>query len=126
MVFGSMPGSLAAIATRKVKWDKRYQEKYGITTRAAEDLPAPVLARLDKLSRRIYRALGLSGYARMDFRVKPDGTVYVLEANANPNLEAAEDLAESARAAGMSYDELLEKIMALGLSYRAEWRNFYG
>ena len=126
MVFGSMPGSLAAIATRKVKWDKRYQEKYGITTRAAEDLPAPVLAALDKLSRRIYRALGLSGYARMDFRVKADGTVYVLEANANPNLEAAEDLAESARAAGMPYEELLEKIMTLGLSYQAEWRNFYG
>jgi D-alanine-D-alanine ligase len=126
MVFGSMPASLASIATRKVKWDKRYQEKYGITTRAAEDLPAPVLASLDKMSRRIYRALGLSGYARMDFRVKADGTVSVLEANANPNLEAAEDLAESARAAGIPYDELLERIIALGLSYRAEWRNFYG
>ncbi len=126
MVFGSMPDSLAAIATRKVKWDKRYQQKYGITTRAAEDLPAPVLARLDKLSRRIYRALGLSGYARMDFRVKEDGTVYVLEANANPNLEAAEDLAESARAAGIPYEELLEKVIALGMSYRAEWRAFYG
>jgi D-alanine-D-alanine ligase len=62
----------------------------------------------------------------MDFRVKADGTVYVLEANANPNLEAAEDLAESARAAGIPYDELLEKIIALGLAYRAEWRNFYG
>jgi D-alanine-D-alanine ligase len=126
MVFGSMPDSLAAIATRKVKWDKRYQAKYGITTRAAEDLPAAVLATLDKLSRRIYRTLGLSGYARMDFRVKPDGQVYVLEANANPNLEAAEDFAESARAAGVGYDELLEKIMALGSSYRAEWRAFYG
>ena len=41
MVFGSMPDSLAAIATRKVKWDKRYQAKYGITTRAAQDLPPP-------------------------------------------------------------------------------------
>ncbi len=40
MVFGSMPDSLAAIATRKVKWDKRYQAKYGITTHAADDLPA--------------------------------------------------------------------------------------
>jgi len=126
MVFGSMPETQAAIATRKVKWDKRYQEKYGITTRAAEDLPPAVLASLDKLSRRIYRALGLSGYARMDFRVRPDGTVYVLEANANPNLERSEDLAESARAAGLPYEELLEKIMTLGLSYRAEWRNFYG
>ena len=126
MVFGSMPESLPAIATRKVKWDKRYQAKYGITTRAAEDLPPAVLTTLDKLSRRIYRALGLSGYARMDFRVRPDGQVYVLEANANPNLEAAEDFAESARAAGVSYDELLEKIMGLGSSYRAEWRAFYG
>jgi D-alanine-D-alanine ligase len=126
MVFGSLPESLAAIATRKVKWDKRYQEKYGITTRAAQELPPAVVARLDKLSRRIYRALGLSGYARMDFRVTAAGEVYVLEANANPNLEAAEDFAESARAAGMPYNELLEKLMALGLSYRAEWRVFYG
>jgi D-alanine-D-alanine ligase len=124
MVFGSMPES--AIATRKVKWDKRYQSKYGITTRAAEDLPPAVVTRLDKLSRRIYRALGLSGCARMDFRVTADGQVYVLEANANPNLEAEEDFAESARAAGVPYDELLDRLMALGLSYRAEWRASYG
>jgi len=126
MVFGSMPDSLAAIATRKVKWDKRYQKKYDITTRSAEELPAALVARLDKLSRRIYRALGLSGYARMDFRVTPGGEIYVLEANANPNLEAAEDFAESARAAGISYPELLERLMGLGLSYRAEWRATYG
>jgi D-alanine-D-alanine ligase len=126
MVFGSMPSSLAAIATRKVKWDKRYQQRYGITTHAAVDLPPQVLASLDRLSRRIYRALGLSGYARMDFRVTPEGQVYVLEANANPNLEAAEDFAESARAAGTPYPQLLERLMDLGLKYRAQWRATYG
>jgi D-alanine-D-alanine ligase len=126
MVFGSMPDSLAAIATRKVKWDKRYQAKYGITTHAAEDLPPAVLTVLDRLSRRIYRALGLSGYARMDFRVNAEGQVYVLEANANPNLEAAEDFAESARTAGTPYGELLERLMDLGLKYRAQWRATYG
>lgn len=126
MVFGSMPDSLPAIATRKVKWDKRYQSRYGITTRAAEDLPAAVVARLDKLSRRIYRALGLSGYARMDFRVTPEGNVYVLEANANPNLEAEEDFAESARASGITYEDLLGRLIQLGLSYKAEWRASYG
>src|SRR5437016_13124796 len=126
MVFGSMPDSLAAIATRKVKWDKRYQAKYGIITRAAEDLPAPVLAHLDQLSRRIYRALGMSGYARMDFRVTPQGQVYVLEANANPNLDAAADFAEAARAGGLGYGELLERLMDLGLKYRAQWRATYG
>jgi D-alanine-D-alanine ligase len=126
MVFGSMPSTLASIATRKVKWDKRYQERYGITTRAALDLPPALLTSLDRLSRRIYRALGLSGYARMDFRVTSAGNVYVLEANANPNLEAAEDFAESARAAGVEYAELLERLIGLGLSYRAEWRATYG
>jgi D-alanine-D-alanine ligase len=126
MVFGSMPDSLAAIATRKVKWDKRYQAKYGITTHAAADLPPAVLTALDRLSRRIYRALGMSGYARMDFRVTPQGQVYVLEANANPNLETAEDFAESARAAGTPYGELLERLMDLGLKYRAQWRASYG
>ena len=126
MVFGSMPETLAAIATRKVKWDKRYQQRYGITTRAAADLPPAALAQLDRLSRRIYRALGLSGSARMDFRCTPAGNLYVLEANANPNLEAAEDFAESARAAGVDYSELLERLITLGLSYRAEWRSTYG
>ena len=126
MVFGSMPNTLAAIATRKVKWDKRYQQRYGITTRAAADLVPALQARLDRLSRRIYRALGLSGYARMDFRVTSAGNIYVLEANANPNLEAAEDFAESARAHGIEYPELLERLMLLGLTYRAEWRSTYG
>jgi D-alanine-D-alanine ligase len=126
MVFGSMPESLAGIATRKVKWDKRYQAKYGITTHAAQDLPPQVLTALDRLSRRIYRALGMSGYARMDFRVTKEGQVYVLEANANPNLETAEDFAESARANGVAYPELLERLMDLGLKYRAQWRASYG
>jgi D-alanine-D-alanine ligase len=126
MVFGSMPNTLAAIATRKVKWDKRYQQRYGITTRAAADLPPALQTSLDRLSRRIYRVLGLSGYARMDFRVTAAGNIYVLEANANPNLEAAEDFAESARAQGMEYPELLERLMLLGLTYRAEWRSTYG
>jgi D-alanine-D-alanine ligase len=126
MVFGSMPNTLASIATRKVKWDKRYQQRYGITTRAAADLPPALQTSLDRLSRRIYRALGLSGYARMDFRVTGAGNIYVLEANANPNLEAAEDFAESARAQGMQYPELLERLMLLGLTYRAEWRSTYG
>ncbi len=125
MIFGTMPANLSAIATRKVKWDRRYQEKYGITTRAAGELPKEVLARIDVLSRRIYRSLGISGYARMDFRLTADGRLYVLEANANPNLAQEEDLAQSALAAGISYPDLLERIMTLGLAYQAEWRTFY-
>jgi len=119
--FGTLPEVMAGIATRKVKWDRRYQEKHGIMTGPAEDLPEGMESYLAKLSKRIYRALYLSGYARMDFRMRPDGSVFVLEANANPNIARVEDFTESARAAGIEYRALLEQIMRLGLSYQAPW-----
>ena len=122
MTFGSLPESLPAIATRKVKWDRRYQEKYGITTAAAAELPEGTMARLEQLSKRIFRALHLTGYARMDFRLRGDGTLYVLEANANPNISMAEDFAQSALTAGMRYRDVLNRILQLGTAYPAAWR----
>jgi D-alanine-D-alanine ligase len=122
MTFGSLPQGHPTIATRKVKWDRNYQRKYGITTAAAEDLPAEVLGRLEQLSRRIFRALHLTGYARMDFRLRADGSLYVLEANANPNLSAAEDFAQSALTAGIPYPNVLKRILKLGADYPAAWR----
>jgi D-alanine-D-alanine ligase len=125
MHFGTMGDNQSTIATRKVKWDRKYQQKYGISTAAAQELSPALEAQLDRLSRRIYRALRLSGYARMDFRVRPDGAVFALEANANPNISREEDFAQSARAAGCDYEELLNRILSLGLSYPVEWRTLY-
>jgi D-alanine-D-alanine ligase len=122
MDFGTLPDVMAGIATRKVKWDRRYQKKHGIRTGAAANLPEGAGAYLDKLSKRIYRALYLSGYARMDFRMRPDGSMFVLEANANPNISHKEDFAESAHAVGMDYSALLEQIIRLGCNYEAAWR----
>lgn len=122
MTFGSLPENLPAIATRKVKWDRRYQQKYGITTAAAANLPEGVVARLEQLSKRIFRALHLTGYARMDFRLREDGSLFVLEANANPNLSADEDFSQSALTAGIPYVDVLTRIMQLGKNYPAAWR----
>ncbi len=122
MDFGTLPDVMANIATRKVKWDRRYQSKHGIRTGAADNLPDGCAAYLDKLSKRIYRALYLSGYARMDFRMRADGSVFVLEANANPNISHKEDFADSAQAAGVEYSAVLEQIIRLGRNYQAAWR----
>jgi D-alanine-D-alanine ligase len=120
--FGSLPEGQAPIATRKVKWDRRYQKRHGIETGPAKDLSDPVLAQLGRLTKRIYRALHLTGYARMDFRMRADGQIFVLEANANPNLAAEEDFARSAASGGIDYDELLGRLLSLGLGYQAAWR----
>jgi D-alanine-D-alanine ligase len=64
----------------------------------------------------------MTGYARIDFRVRADGTPLVLEANANPNLEREEDFADAALHDGIAYPELLKRLIALGRAYRAAWR----
>lgn len=122
MVFRKMPEHLPHIATARVKWDLAYQKKYGIITRAARDLEPAVCERISKLCKRVYRALSLSGYARMDLRLAEDGRVHVLEANPNPNLSYGEDFAESAEQVGISYEALLRRIVNLGLCYQAPWK----
>jgi D-alanine-D-alanine ligase len=122
MDFGTLSDVMAGIATRKVKWDLKYQKKHGIRTAKAEGLTEAAQESLGRLSKRIYRALHMSGYARMDFRMKPDGSVYALEANCNPNLADGEDFAESAAKGGISYEALLHRLISFGLSYQAEWR----
>ncbi len=124
LTFGSMQKSSIGIATRKVKWDRAYQERHGIATDPAQELPDGVEQLLGRLVRRIYRALHMSGYARMDFRLRADGALFVLEANANPNLEEYEDFGRAAVHAGIEYTQLLERIMSLGMAYQAEWRDY--
>ena len=119
--FGALP-DVMSIATRKVKWDRKYQQKHGIGTGPAENLPEGLRSRMARLARRIYRTLNLSGYARIDLRVTPEGQLFVLEANANPNLAQTEDFATSAQSSGVDYERTLERIMSCGLGYQAAWR----
>jgi D-alanine-D-alanine ligase len=121
-IFGELKAGRAAIATRKAKWDRAYQARHGITSDKAADLPPGLAERLDRFARRVYRALHMTGYARIDFRVRADGTPFVLEANANPNLEQAEDFADAALHDGIPYPGLLNRIISLGRAYRAEWK----
>ena len=59
----------------------------------------------------------LSGYARIDLRLREDGEPCVIEANPNPQLSADEDFAHSAKAAGIEYPALVQRIVELGLRF---------
>ena len=72
---------------------------------------------LSRLSKRIYRLLGLSGCARLDYRLSESGTFFLLEANPNPQIARNEDFAQSAAHAGLNYEALLQKLLTLGLGY---------
>jgi D-alanine-D-alanine ligase len=117
LIFENAPPEMTVVATEQAKWNLAYQKRWGVTTREADDLSKERQVEFSKLSERIYRVLGLTGYARMDYRLTPQGELYLLEANPNPNIAREEDFALSARAAGIQYDDLLQKVLTLGLRY---------
>jgi len=106
------------IATERVKWSRKYQDKYGITSEKAKNLPAGKPEQIQHLAKRVYRALGLSGYARIDLRMDGEGGLYVLEANPNPQVARNEDFADSAESAEYRYEELLQELLNAGLRWR--------
>jgi len=120
MQFTKMPNGVHHIATERVKWSVKYQEKHGIQTNELKDVPEDQRQRIQHLCRRVYRALELSGYARIDLRMDKNGKAYVLEANPNPQIARGEDFAESAKRAGLTYEALLQQIVMLGLQWRPE------
>jgi D-alanine-D-alanine ligase len=122
MLFTKMPDDVARIATAKVKWDSEYQKRHGIKTAAANNLPEGVAERMARICKRVYRALNMSGYARMDMRMNQDGRIFVLEANANPNIEYGDDFAESVAHSGTNYEALIQRILNLGMAYQAPWQ----
>ena len=90
-----------------------YECKY--TAGMAEELfPAPlepeVRDETQRLSMLAYRALKLSGCARVDFRLHPDGGLYCLEANTLPGMTATSLVPQAALAAGIGFPELCERI----------------
>src|SRR6185312_2252959 len=101
--------------TEKAKHDLDYQERVGIVDGPAKDLTPEVSDRVQRTAKRIYRTLGLDGYARIDFRLSADGTPYFIEANPNPEIAKSQEFATAAQHDGLDYPALLQRILALGI-----------
>jgi D-alanine-D-alanine ligase len=107
------PGAVE-IAKELVKHHLSYQNKHGKTVGEAA-LDTDVRARLMSMAKRIYRNLSLDGYARLDFRLRADGTAFFIEANPNPEIARKEEFAQSALKAGIKYERLIDMILKLGV-----------
>ncbi len=103
------------IATYRAKWDDAYRKKWGITNECAGPIAEPVAAKIHDICKKAYQVLNLDGYARFDMRLTNDGEVYIIEANANPELARGEDFAASAEKDGILYEQLIEKLLHLAL-----------
>jgi D-alanine-D-alanine ligase len=81
------------------------------------DLPDGLTERAQELAVRTYRLLGCSAFARVDLMLDAAGDLSVLEANPIPGLTETSLLPQAAEAAGVSFDELVGRILELALEH---------
>ena len=119
-VLGDMPLPVGEIVSKHELFD--YVTKY-TPGMSEETFPAKVdtlLARqLQEYAVMAHRALKLSGYSRIDFRVSPEGDIFCLEANSLPGMTRTSLFPQAAQAAGIPFPELCERIASLARNKRA-------
>ena len=109
--FTGFPDGQPRILDSRAKWNEASKEYKG-TRSVIADIPDELRARLQKVSIDAYRALRVRDYGRVDLRLTETGDIYVLEVNASCYLEEESELAMAAKAAGIEYPALIEKILA--------------
>jgi D-alanine-D-alanine ligase len=115
--FRDFPPDRPRIVDYEAKW---IEGSFAFHNTPRRFLPAgseePLARRLRALALSTFRLFGLSGYARIDFRLDAEGNPFVIEANANPCIAPDAGLVAAAAEAGIDYDRLVARILvAAGL-----------
>ncbi|RKY56391.1 MAG: D-alanine--D-alanine ligase [Candidatus Neomarinimicrobiota bacterium] len=91
-----------------------YKAKY-MGKKTEYKVPAPLSDEITKKMQsdavKVYMALGLKNYARIDFRMTADEKIYLLEANTLPGMTASSLVPKSAKAKGIDFPKLLTIII---------------
>jgi len=108
---------LPTIEIKPVKELYDYECKYtpGMAEEFVADLRPEIQAKLADQARRAFAALKLGGYARIDFRLDPQGQPWCLEANTLPGMTPTSLIPLAAKAAGLLFPDLCERIVHLAL-----------
>ena len=112
MDFSGMPEGMPHIVGSKAKWKKNSAEYKGTKSLLA-DIPDELRAKLQKVAIDAYRALRVRDYGRVDLRLTETGDIYVIEVNASCYLEENSEFATAAKAAGIEFPDLVNRIVEL-------------
>ncbi|PKL11334.1 MAG: D-alanine--D-alanine ligase [Spirochaetae bacterium HGW-Spirochaetae-8] len=98
----------AKIITYDAKWnDKSFGFEHIKAKYEIAPVDVPLVARLELIARQCWQVFGLSGYARVDFRVDPEGNPWVLEVNGNPSFYGFYHIANNL---GLPFPSIVEHI----------------
>ena len=111
----SLPPGMPRILTYSAKWEPESTYYRCSEVVCPAELETEERERIESVVVTAFRALGCTGYARVDLRMDAGGHFKVIEVNPNPDISPDAGAARQARAAGMTYRELIERIVILAL-----------
>jgi D-alanine-D-alanine ligase len=119
--FSAMPPDRPRIVSYEGKWDTSSVEYHGTRPVRAVGLDDETRGRCEAAARAAFAALELRDYARVDLRLAPDGTPYVIDVNPNCDLSDGAGVSRAASFGGLTYPDLIERICEAAIArYRRE------
>jgi D-alanine-D-alanine ligase len=110
-VFARARHPQATISTQRVKWDLGFRRKKKIFLRPLQKSEIALEQRLKRYCAKVFQALELTGYARMDLRLDPDGNLFVIDVNPNPDVARGHEMSENLRLSGFKYREMISLLV---------------
>jgi D-alanine-D-alanine ligase len=110
IVFDRMPKGMWRIVSYRSKWESGSDEDLGAAPRCPAELPPALAAEAKRVAVAAWRAVGGTGYGRVDLRIDRAGRPWILEVNANPDIAPDAGLARMARVAGLDYGAMIRGI----------------
>ena len=114
--FGAMPKRMWRIVSYTSKWHVGSEEDLGAKPRCPADLPDGLATECQRIALAAWRAVGGTGYGRVDMRIDANGQPWILEVNANPDIAPDAGLARMARTIGIEYPDLIRSISRQALT----------
>ncbi len=107
----TLPPALPKILTFAAKWEPESIYYQGSQAVCPAEVEEETRKRIAVAARKAFLLLGCSGYARVDFRLDTGGVPKIIEVNPNPDVSPDLGAARQAKAAGMPYNQFIEKIV---------------
>lgn len=122
-LFVSRPGEIVAAESHGFySYDAKYVDEDGAVVKVPADLPEQLEEDIRKAAALAFRALGCDGMARVDFFLTPDGRFLVNEINTIPGFTDISMYAKAMAASGVSYMDVIDRLVAHGLARAASAR----
>jgi len=118
--FTEMPDHLHNIVSYQAKWDPQHESYHKTIPICPANLPKKIEAKVKEIAINAFHVMGCRDYARVDVRLSPDEEIFVLEVNPNPDLTEGAGFMRSAESAGISYSQVLKKIVDMAYSRKGQ------